>query len=167
MPKPKSKAELLSLSKENFERLFRLIEGLSEEEKSSEFPKGTMNRTIRDVLAHLHHWHIMLLGWYKEGMKGIKPAMPSSTYTWKETPALNRMIWEKYQNTNLSEISQLLDASYHEVQKIIEKHSNEELFEKKRYKWTGSTSLAAYLIANSSSHYLWAYRLIKKQKGIQ
>jgi hypothetical protein len=56
----------------------------------------------------------------------------------------------------------LLDASYQDIQKLIIAHTNEELFEKKRYKWTGSTSLGAYLISNTSSHYDWAIKLIKK-----
>ena len=34
--------------------------------------------------------------------------------------------------------------------------------EKKKYKWTGSTSLGAYLVSATSSHYDWAYKLIKK-----
>ncbi|HOP45228.1 MAG TPA: ClbS/DfsB family four-helix bundle protein, partial [Flavobacteriales bacterium] len=38
----------------------------------------------------------------------------------------------------------------------------EELFEKKRYRWTGSTSLGAYLVSATSSHYDWALKLIQK-----
>lgn len=39
-----------------------------------------------------------------------------------------------------------------------------ELFEKKRYKWTGTTLLGAYFVSATSSHYDWAYKLIKKAK---
>jgi hypothetical protein len=45
---------------------------------------------------------------------------------------------------------------------MIEKHTDEELFEKKKYPWTGSTSLGAYFISATCSHYLWAYDLIRK-----
>jgi hypothetical protein len=48
------------------------------------------------------------------------------------------------------------------VMGIIEKHSDHELFTKKLYKWTGSTSLGSYLVSNTSSHYTWAYDLIRK-----
>lgn len=34
------------------------------------FPKGTLNRYIRDVLMRLHHWHIMMFDWYRIAMKG-------------------------------------------------------------------------------------------------
>ncbi|MEL6140134.1 MAG: ClbS/DfsB family four-helix bundle protein, partial [Bacteroidota bacterium] len=32
------------------------------------------------------------------------------------------------------------------------------------YAWTGTTSLGAYLISSTSSHYDWAYKLIKRCK---
>ncbi len=162
MPRPKSKSDLLELSQANFKKLNDFIEQKSKEEQLKEFPKGTMNRNIRDVLAHLHHWHLMMLDWYKVGMSGEKPDMPAKGYTWKTTPELNRWIFDKYQNIELKKAKSLLKKSYKQVQNIIEKHSDEELFEKKRYKWTGSTSLGAYLISATSSHYDWAFKLIKK-----
>ena len=162
MPKPKNKEELLIASQGNFERLMALINAIPTEERQAEFPEGTLNRNIRDVLAHLHHWHLMQLNWYEVGMQGQKPDMPAKGYGWKDTPQLNRQIWEDYQNTSLGDVQKMLHTSYQQLQSVIQRHSNEELFEKKRYAWTGSTSLGAYLIANTSSHYDWGYRLIRK-----
>ena len=164
MPRPKSKSELLELSQKNFQKLNDLIDGFSESEQNTEFQPGTLNRNIRDVLGHLHEWHLMMLGWYDIGMSGEKPDMPAKGYTWKTISDLNRKIWEKYRNTSLPEVRQLLGESHEKVRNLIEKHTNEVLFEKKRYKWTGSTSLGAYLISSTSSHYDWAFKLIKKAK---
>ncbi len=165
MPRPKTKDELLELSETNFVLLNELVDSYSTKEQAAEFPKGTLNRNIRDVLAHLHHWHLMFMDWYAVGMKGEKPLMPAEGYTWKTVPDLNRVIREKYKTIELKEVRAKLNQSYQQVQKIIEKHSNEELFEKKRYKWTGSTSLGSYLVSATSSHYDWAYKLIKKAKN--
>lgn len=164
MPRPKTKAELLSQSAQGFEDLKAYIDGLEEIAKNAVFPKGTMNRNIRDVLAHLHHWHLLFLEWYRVGMAGGKPEMPASGYSWKTTPALNLMIWESCQSASLSDIQALLEQSHNQVHAIIEDHSEEELFEKKKYKWTGATSLGAYLVSATSSHYAWALKLIKKAK---
>lgn len=90
--------------------------------------------------------------------------MPARGYTWKTLPELNKKIWEEYKSMELDETRKLLNQSFEAVQQIIENHSNEELFEKKRYRWTGSTSLGAYLVSTTSSHYDWAYNLIKKAK---
>jgi len=162
MPRPKTKNDLLELSQQNFKKLNELIDDFPKEHLNENFPKGTLNRNTRDVLGHLHHWHLMFLSWYKVGMKGDKPAMPAEGYSWKTVSDLNKLIWEKCQPISLQKTRKSLNASYEEIQLIIQAHSEEELFEKKRYKWTGSTSLGSYLISATSSHYDWAYKLIKK-----
>ena len=162
MPRPKTKGELILASQTNFEKLKTFVNSLSESERNKTFPEGTLNRNIRDVLAHLHHWHLLFLEWYNIGMAGKKPDMPAKDYTWKTLPALNKIINQKYSEVSLEEVNQMLNGSFSNIQKIMEQHSNEELFEKKRYHWTGSTSLGAYLISATSSHYDWAYKLIKK-----
>lgn len=162
MSRPKTKQELEILSQRNFEKLLDFINSLEKEVQLKQFPKGTMNRNIRDVLTHLHEWHLMMLSWYEVGMRGEKPMMPAKGYTWKTTKELNREIFEKYQGFSLEEAKKILVESYNQVRKIVLKHTNEELFEKKRYHWTGSTSLGSYLISATSSHYDWAYKLIKK-----
>ncbi|MEL6484896.1 MAG: ClbS/DfsB family four-helix bundle protein, partial [Bacteroidota bacterium] len=77
MPRPKNKTDLLALSTVNYEKLLNWIDALSSEVQENEFPAGTMNRNIRDVLAHLHHWHLMFLEWYAIGMTGGKPNIPA------------------------------------------------------------------------------------------
>ncbi|UJH68480.1 ClbS/DfsB family four-helix bundle protein [Allomuricauda sp. SCSIO 65647] len=165
MPRPKTKDELLRLAHANFERLEVYVEDCPKEEQLREFPKGTLNRNIRDVLAHLHHWHLMFLEWYRIGITGVKPEMPAKGYTWKTLPELNKEIQKRYSNTDLEKVKSLLKSSFGEVFNIIESHSDEELFTKKKYGWTGSTSLGAYLISATSSHYDWALKLIKKAKS--
>jgi hypothetical protein len=162
MARPNNKTALLQLSQSNFERLLNTIEALSDEEQQEEFPPGTLNRNIRDVLCHLHHWHRMFMEWYQVGMQGLVPDIPAKGYSWKTTPELNRVIREMYRDTPLKEAKEILTDSHQKVIDIIARHSNEELFQKKRYRWTGTTSLGAYLISATSSHYDWAFKLIKK-----
>ncbi|MDR9365005.1 MAG: ClbS/DfsB family four-helix bundle protein [Balneolaceae bacterium] len=164
MPRPKTKEQLLKLSRKNYKKLNDLINSFPAEEQRADFPEGTMNRNISDVLAHLHHWHLMFLDWYYVGMKDEKPEMPATGYSWKSLPDLNKKIWEDYKDMDLEDALKLLEESFEEVQKIIQRHTEKELFEKKHYRWTGSTSLGAYLVSATSSHYDWAYKLIKKAK---
>jgi hypothetical protein len=162
MPRPETNPELLQLSQENFKKLTDYISQIPEKGKHQEFPPGTLNRNIRDVLAHLHHWHLLFLGWYKAGMSGQKPQMPAAGYTWKTTAMLNRDIQKKYATISLNDIEKDLHASFLALQKIINAHSETELFEKKYYGWTGTTSLGAYLVSATSSHYDWGVKLIRK-----
>ena len=164
MPRPKTKNGLLQLSQKNYAKLISYVDSFSERDRQAEFPEGYLNRNIKDVLIHLHHWHLMFLDWYSTGMKDKKPDMPAKGYTWKTLPDLNRTIWKKYANFTFEDSQKKLHESFNLVQRIIKKHTDEELFEKKKYKWTGTTSLAAYLISATSSHYDWAYKLINKCK---
>ncbi|WP_158858473.1 ClbS/DfsB family four-helix bundle protein [Lunatibacter salilacus] len=167
MPRPQTKSELLHLSKLNFDKLNDFINSMEVEEQHKEFPPGTLNRNIRDVLMHLYEWHKMTLGWYKTGIDGGKPEIPAKGYTWKTMPELNKIIREKYSKTGLEEAKKHFKSSYEEIRKIIENLTDEQLFEKKRYKWTGTTSLGAYLVSATSSHYDWALKLIKRAKKVR
>lgn len=60
MARPKSKKELIEKSKEQFQQLCMFIDLYTLEEQKKDFPPGTMNRNIRDVLMHLHHWHLLV-----------------------------------------------------------------------------------------------------------
>jgi len=162
MARPKNKTEFQQLSDSNFEKLLIQVKGFYEQNRDIEFPKEYLNRNIKDVLAHVHEWHNMMLDWYNLGMQGIKPVMPKEGYTWKTLPDLNLVIWNTYKNDEYEDILEKLKDSHKNVRRLIDKHTDEELFTKKKYNWTGSTSLGAYLISSTSSHYDWAFKLIKK-----
>ncbi|GHS99751.1 hypothetical protein FACS189421_10780 [Bacteroidia bacterium] len=55
----------------------------------------------------------------------------------------------------------MLNESHSEVVNLIETFSNEELFTKKYFPWTGTTNLGSYCVSATSSHYDWAMKKIK------
>ena len=101
MPKPTNKKELIRQSDENFDILFQLVNSYPTSDQNNLFHKETLNRNIRDVLMHLHLWHLLMLDWYTKGMADLKPHMPAKNYTWKTLPLLNKNIWHKSQKINL------------------------------------------------------------------
>jgi len=160
MPRPKTKIELLEASASNFEKLLALVDSMPENLVSK--PGACEEASAKDMLAHLHAWHKLYLNWYEEGMAGEKPEMPAPGFTWKMTPELNAEIDAEYKDVPLNEILSLLKSTHAQLMKIIEGHSDEELFTKKRYAWTGSTSLGSYTVSATSSHYAWALKHIRK-----
>jgi hypothetical protein len=162
MSRPTDRITLLAMSQINYKKLILFILELSDSQQQKDFPPGTMNRNIRDVLGHLYHWHLMMKSWYEIGMKGQKPDIPSKGYTWKTVPQLNHEIWEQYSKVPLQEIMSKLTESHTEMMELISQHTDAELFEKKKYPWTGTSSLGAYFIGATSSHYDWALKLITK-----
>ena len=167
MPRPANKKELLQTAKTNMNKLLGLIDELPDAIKNKMFKNDELNdrdKTVSDVICHLHEWHLMMASWYKTGMSGKKPAIPAEGYTFQTLPALNRKIWEKYKGTDLKKAVTLLKKSYKDMITLIEKHSDDELFTKKKYQWTGTTSLGSYLVSATSSHYDWGYKTIKPLK---
>src|SRR5690606_33859220 len=162
MSRPTTKQELIKLADENFQKLSHLIASYAASEIHKEFPQGYLNRNIKDVLAHLFNWHLLMQKWYVAGMAGEKPDIPEKGFTWKTVPELNRQIQSRYKDEEISDTKHKLEKSHNAILKQIEVHSDKELFEKKFYSWTGSTSLGAYFISATSSHYDWAIKLIKK-----
>ena len=81
MPRPRNKQDLLSTSNLNYEKMIQFISSLPKEKLSQEFNKEFLNRDVKDVVAHLHHWNLMNIKWHNDSMNGIKPNMPSKVYT--------------------------------------------------------------------------------------
>lgn len=164
MARPKNKEELLQQATENFDKLMTLFNNLSDEEKRGTFPFETRDKNCRDTFAHLYEWHQLFINWERENSNGqAKPFLPAP-YNWKNYPDMNIKFWEKHQTTSLETAVTQLEKSHQDCLQIIEAYTDEELFTKKYYNWTGSTSLGSYAVSATSSHYDWALKTIRKYK---
>jgi len=82
MARPKTKDELISLSNKNFEKPFTLVDSFTENQQRDEYIfDNDRDKNIRDILVHLHQWHLMMLEWYEVGMRGEEPDKPAKGYT--------------------------------------------------------------------------------------
>ncbi len=79
-----------------------------------------------------------------------------------ETPALNEAIYPRTINDAWGDVVARLRSTHAELRAVIEGYSDDDLFNKQRFAWTRSTSVGAYLVSASSSHYAWASELIRK-----
>lgn len=161
MPRPTSRAELSALSKQRMNDLNALVDSLTEEQLTAEFAGVGRDRCVRDVLIHLHEWHLMVLAWARGNMAGqTQPFLPAP-YTWATYGKLNVELWERHQHTPLTDARTALARSHQEVMDLISQFTDEELFTKKYFPWTGSTSLGSYCVSSTSSHYDWARKIIR------
>jgi hypothetical protein len=164
MARATTKAQLMQTGEENFHKLFDLICSMTAKEQEQAFAFEDRDRNIRDVLVHLYEWHQLLLNWVKSNQSGNKVNFLPDPYNWKTYPQMNVGFWEKHQKTSLEEAITILEKSHSDVMKLIDSFSNEELFTNKYFTWTGTTSLGAYCVSATSSHYDWAMKKIKKHK---
>jgi hypothetical protein len=160
MPRPTTKTQLLAAAREGHARLEAFL--------ATQTP-AALNRTntttgwsVKDVLAHLTAWEQMVLDWYRAGLRGEKPAIPGGGYTWAQLPALNARILKRFHNRPLARVKADYATSFDETVRVIEGIGEADLFSRGRFAWTGTTTLGAYFVSNTSSHYAWALKLARQ-----
>ena len=166
MPRPKTKDELLEATRVSYDKLVRLWDAIPPEQTCALFPEQLLakgseahwrrDKCLRDVVIHLHEWHNLVTTFVSTNYAGTPQAFFPESYTWRNYAKLNEDFTARYQYTALREARDLLDISHHQILDLIESFTNEELFTKKYFTWTGTTSLGSYFVSSTSSHYEWA-----------
>lgn len=174
MPRPTTKNELLTAADTQFNKMWKLIDSMAEDEQVTNFSfelnekdkeaHWTRDKNLRDVLIHLHEWHKLLINWVtaNQSSNDVVPFLPAP-YTWKSYGDMNAGFWEKHQGTSYGDSINILKESHKQVVSLIESFSDDELFTKAYFKWSGTTSVGSYCISATSSHYDWAMKKIKRQ----
>lgn len=172
MPRARNKADLLKSATENYSKLLELISKMTENQLATPFDFSadaskkeahwSRDKNVRDVLIHLYEWHQLMLDFVESNMvKKIATAFLPTEYSWKTYGAMNQMFWNRHQSTSLEQARQMLDGSHAKVVALIDRFTNEQLFTKKYYPWTGTTDLGSYFVSTTASHYDWAIKKIK------
>ncbi|MGB7981925.1 MAG: ClbS/DfsB family four-helix bundle protein [Candidatus Nanopelagicales bacterium] len=159
MGRPTTKDELLDAARAEFARLWAAVAMVPQADR--ERPGACEGWSVKDLLAHLDAWHELLLGWQAAGAAGQRPEIPGPGYTWAMTPALNATIQARCAQDPWADVADRLRASHARVLEVIDSCAPEDLFAKKRYAWTGTTSVGSYAVSATSSHYAWAGKLIR------
>ena len=171
MSRATTKTDLIIAANEQFDKLWKLIDTMSDEQQNATFcsematagkeTHWSRDKNMRDVLVHLYEWHQLLLNWINANRNGeAKPFLPEA-FNWKTYPIMNVEFWEKHQSTPLIEAKKMMKESHKDVMALIESFSNDELFAKKTFTWTGASTLGAYCVSVTSSHYDWAIKKLK------
>ena len=172
MPRARNKEDLLKFAAENYAKLMELISNMTENQMNTPFDFSGdaskkeahwgRDKNVRDVLIHLYEWHQLMIQFVQNNTnsKIIRPFLPAE-YSWKTYGAMNVMFWNRHQNTSLDDAKKMLAESHKKVLALAEKYSNEELFTKKHFSWTGTSDLGSYFVSTTASHYDWAIKKIK------
>ena len=160
MARPTNRDDLLAAAEHEYATLLDAVEAVPRAERTA--PGACGDWSVKDLLAHLSAWHSMLLDWERVGATGAKPVMPAKGFTWQQTPELNDTIYQRYADDTWDDVVARLRETHAEVIARIEQYDDEDLFTKRRYGWTGSTSVGAYAVSATSSHYAWATKHIRR-----
>jgi len=160
MGRPTSKPELLRAAEQEFDRLWDTVDAVPPSDR--EAPGVCGSWSVKDSLAHLDAWDRMWLRWEQSGARGEPTPMPAEGFTWTRTPAFNERIHADTAGEQWDLVCDRLRDSHSRIMTVLSGYSDEDLFAKKRYRWTGSTSVGSYAVSATSSHYAWASGLIRR-----
>jgi len=118
--------------------------------------------TVHDLIAHLLAWQKLFLAWYGTGQRNDVVRMPAPGYTWSETPRLNRDIWCEYRDVPTTDVQTEFAATHIELRRLAGASTPEALLVPGQFAWTGRSTLATYLAANTASHYRFAVRVLRR-----
>ena len=165
MPRPTNKIDLLNASEANFKKLLSLVESMNEAQQEAKFDFEDRDKCVRDVLAHLYEWHLLLINFIQKNLSGERASFLPQPYNWKTYQQMNVQIWRKHQDMPLCEAKTLLAQTHEKVMQLTAYFSDEELFARGHFDFTGDLNLASYITSSASSHYDWAIKKIKKHKN--
>ena len=171
MGRPTNRQDLLTAAQTQYDKLKRMIDTMTPEERNAQIAFGaeyvakeahwSRDRNLRDVLVHLYEWHMLLLRWIDANMRGENQPFLPAPYNWNSYAQMNVGFWEKHQSTPLAQALTMLDESHANAMEQIQMRTDEELFTRAHFSWTGSTTLGAYCVSATSSHYDWAMKKLR------
>jgi len=159
MSKFTTRQQLLDEIRKERAALEQLLADIPKAEKTREVTDGM---SVKDFLAHRTEWGRMFIDWYETAKAGGQPAVPHKDYKWNQLKPLNAAIFKRYQSVPLAKIEKEFNAVHDRLYKLIENMSEEELFTKHFYGFTGTSDLATYANSATAAHYRSARRCIKK-----
>lgn len=129
MSRPATKTDLIQAAEEQFDKMWKLVDSMTPEERNAEFHFGEnvkmkeahwqRDRNIRDILVHLYEWHQLLLNWEENNKKGLAMPFIPAPYNWKTYGQMNVEFWKKHQDTSYEEAREMLLDSHRKVMELI------------------------------------------------
>lgn len=169
MPKPENKAQLIASAQADFEALMQTIEDAdsqalttpfvpsAKESKCATFQQGM---DAKDLLVHALEWQRLQADFVDNIRKGTPKDFIPEPYR-KDYKAMDRANFEKHRTTSFAEALAMLRESHTSMMRLMESFSEEELFGKKIFKVTYTTTMAAYFISVTSSPYSQSLKKLK------
>jgi hypothetical protein len=163
MPAATTKSGLLTITRDEFSKLDKMIAPLSTEVA---LHRDSANTCIRDVIAHRAHWIDLFMGWVADGKAGRQVHIPARGYNWGQLRAYNNRVRAEYADMTWSAAQGWLHDQHAELLKLILSMSDAELYGRPmpgQSRWpTGR-----FAEASGASHYRSAARYVRAQLRAQ
>ena len=165
MGRATTKTDLIISATNNFDKLNLLIDSMNNKELLIEFDFSCNNKkkeahwgrdkNLRDIYIHLYEWHQLVLHWVNANINGVARTFLTEPYNWKTYLDMNIELWKKHQETSHLEAKEMFLQSHKDVLALAETFTSDELFAKDAFNWVGGSTLGAYFVSSTASHYDW------------
>ncbi|MEM8873214.1 MAG: ClbS/DfsB family four-helix bundle protein [Planctomycetota bacterium] len=156
-----SKSQLINAIEDEHAKLLSIVESIPKR-RFTEADVWGDGWNAKDLLIHLAVWEQMFLRWYNDELEGREPQVPDKDYRWRDTPELNRAIQRRHKRQSVATTLTNFARSYEEILHTARSIPEADLLTVGRFDWTGTSTLASYLGANSASHYRFASRVLRR-----
>lgn len=164
-----TKEELLMAVTNGYQELTTLIDSTDKNVLEADFAPVKANakcttfeqgNNLRDILMHIYEWQRLQILFVENIRRGEPKDFIPDPYR-KNYKEMDRVNWERHQSVTLAEALTLLADTHAEVVRLIGTFSNEELFNKKVFKVTYTTTMGAYFVCVTSQPYGKAVKSLK------
>ena len=160
MPAATSKADLLAVTKTEYAKLRKLIDGVPE---AQAMLKREDDTSIKDVIGHRAHWADLFLGWYAEGQKGGEVAIPAPGYKWNQLKAYNARVRADQAGLGWDAARDMLATSHAALLAFLEGKDEAALYGGPMQGGGNAWTTGRWAEAAGASHYRSAAKWIRTQ----
>jgi hypothetical protein len=156
---PQDKAQLLAEIRQAHIRLEELLARLGREQMTQPGVYGQLS--IKDVLAHLTAWELLMLDWLSAGWRGETPVVFAPGYTPSAGNAdldqvidrLNERIYVENRDQPLDEVLARFRAAHAQTVDVLEQASDSDLFDPNGFPWRNGRPFWIAVMGNTYDHY--------------
>ncbi|WP_062072423.1 ClbS/DfsB family four-helix bundle protein [Demequina sediminicola] len=153
---PATLRELIDDADTTLGALLHQADALPDHAISSDFA----GETVAEILAHLHGWHELFLGWVEADAKGKVPDFPAAGYDWDTLGELNSALIAARADYSYAELRDLLTESHAAVCAALKERDDAALFDVNSYAWLGHASLGYVAYECLGNHYRWGIAML-------
>ena len=144
-----NKPELIQRIETDWARLQASLDGLDEEQLHT--PGVVGEWSVKDILAHIAACQTLLIATMFKAERGV---VPEATGNDAAVDKQNAQWYREMKDRAFDQVWEDLDSSFHQILARLEKWSEKDLFDAKRFKWMKGKPFERYIAGNSYEHYV-------------
>ena len=145
-----TKAEMLDLTRVEFEALLAAIQAIDEDRLSEAGVEGDWS--VKDTMSHISSWRRLMVEWIRDLLEGRDPNRPGPDESWDDLDDFNLAIFLANRDSPLESVLIEFQAAYREAFTLVESLTEEDLLDPQRFAWRKGYPLWQMVAGNTWLH---------------